>query len=501
MSVRRPRGDDDDDELGSGGDDHQQQRHGPRRIRPAPLCFRSVVRRAVTAETIQQIVLGLEPVIRRLVREEIQSIFSQQGHLPTPSRSLPLRIEDMDVSPPLKLVFTNRLMLPIFTNNKLLDFASNAVEIRLMDTRTNYLVTQANPHLGFSTIKLEVLVLDGDFRCEDGVGWTADQFNLAIVKAREGRRPLLVGTTHSVAMGSHGVAIVDDLSFTDNSSWIRSRKFRIGVRATAASYYGPRIREAVSESFTVKDHRGELYKKHYPPTLTDNIWRLKNIGKDGPIDKRLESEGVKNVQDFLRLNTMDPDKLKNLVGMSDRQWRMTLTHARTCDMGGRCYVIKSEGCDVILNPVGEILAARIGDQNFPLQQLQQQQMVQVKQLAIKAYQQWDQLEEVVNETALAAYEGLVPPFPQQKPSSSCTPVSNESMISSGSQTAEYLDNMESLTATSNAVMATNTSSVLDSAAAILPAGDGMYWIPSMAADDDHFTWNNPTNLGCWDQVD
>jgi hypothetical protein len=168
-----------------------------------------------------------------------------------------LHIEEVDVSPPLKLLFAKRLMLPIFTNNKLLDFASNAVEIQLIDTRTNYLAAQTNPNLGFPTVKLEVLVLDGDFRCEDGVGWTADQFNSAIVKAREGRRPLLVGTTLNVSMGNHGVAIIDDLSFTDNSSWIRSRKFRIGVRVMAASYYGPRIQEAVSESFTVKDHRGE----------------------------------------------------------------------------------------------------------------------------------------------------------------------------------------------------------------------------------------------------
>jgi septal ring-binding cell division protein DamX len=130
-----------------------------------------------------------------------------------------------------------------------------------------------------------------------------------------------------------------------------------------------------------------------------------------------------------------------------------------------------------------------------------QLQIHVKQLAVTAYQQWDQLEEVVNETALSAYEGLVQPFPQEKPSSSCTPVSNESMISSGSQNAEYLDNVESRTATSNAVMSTNSSNTLDSAAAILPAGDGMYWIPSMAGDDDHFTWNNSTNLGCWDQVD
>ncbi|KQJ96246.1 protein SAR DEFICIENT 1 isoform X2 [Brachypodium distachyon] len=501
MSVRRPRGDDDDDELQGSGADDQQQRHGPRRIRPAPLSFRSLVRRAATADTIQQIVVSLEPVIRRVVREEIQNIFAQHAHIPIPCRSLPLHIQEVDVSPPLKLSFTKRLMLPIFTNNKLVDATSNAIEIRLVDTRTNCPITQTNTHLGSSSTKLQVFVLDGDFRCDDGVGWTDDQFNAAVVKAREGRRPLLVGCTLNVPMGNHGVAVLDDVSFTDNSSWIRSRKFRIGVRVMASTYYGPRIQEAVSESFTVKDHRGELYKKHYPPNLTDNIWRLKNIGKDGPIDKRLESEGIKNVQDFLKLNTIEPDKLKSLVGMSDRQWRTTLNHAKTCDTKGKCYVIKSQGCEVIFNPIGEILAARIGDQTCSLQQLHQQQMVQVKELAVKAYQQWDQLEEVAHEAALAAYGGLIPSFPQENPSSSCTPASNESMISSGSQNAEYLDNMGSRTATSSALMATNSSSTLDSATATVPAScDAMFWIPSMAADD-HFSWNNSPNLGCWDQVD
>uniref|UniRef100_A0A453N561 Uncharacterized protein n=1 Tax=Aegilops tauschii subsp. strangulata TaxID=200361 RepID=A0A453N561_AEGTS len=269
-----------------------------------------VVRRAVTADTIQQIVFGLEPVIRRVVREEIQNIFYQHDHLPY--RSLPLPIQQVDVPPRLKLSFAKKLMLPIFTNNKLVDAAKNAIEIWLIDTRTNHRITETNTNQGSSTMKLEVLVLDGDFRCEDDMVWTNDQFNAAIVKAREGRRPLLVGSTLNVAMNNQGVAVIEDVAFTDNSSWIRSRRFRIGVRVMATSYYGPRIQEALSESFTVKDHRGELYKKHYPPTLTDNIWRLKNIGKDGPIDKRLESEGIKNVQDFLKLHTIDPDKLQNI---------------------------------------------------------------------------------------------------------------------------------------------------------------------------------------------
>lgn len=55
-----------------------------------------------------------------------------------------------------------------------------------------------------------------------------------------------------------------------------------------------------------------MYKKHFPPLLTDNVWRLRNIGKDGPVDKRLEAEGIMNVQDFLKLNTMNPNKLKSV---------------------------------------------------------------------------------------------------------------------------------------------------------------------------------------------
>ncbi|VAI49137.1 protein SAR DEFICIENT 1-like [Triticum dicoccoides] len=498
MSVRRPRGEEEDDEQGSGGDYHQQ-RHGPRRIRPAaPLSFRSMVGRAMAVDTIEQIAMSLEPVIRRVVREEIQNIFSQHDHLP--HRSLPLNIQEVDVSPRLKLSFAKKLMLPIFTNNKLVDATKNKIEIWLMDTRTNHHITQTETNEGSSTLKLEVLVLDGDFSCEDGMGWTDDQFTAATVKAREGRRPLLVGSTLNVAMNNQGVSMINDVAFTDNSSWIRSRKFRIGVRVMGASYYGPRIQEAVSESFIVKDHRGELYKKHYPPLLTDNIWRLKNIRKDGPIDKRLESEGVKNVQDLLKLQTVDPDKLKNLVGMSDRQWRTTLNHAKTCKMGRKSYIFKFEGCDVIFSPIGEILAARIGGQTCSLQHLQQQQMVQVKQLASRAYEQWDKLEEVVaNDTELVTYEGLSS-FPRGKPGSSCTLASDESIISSGSQSVEYLGKLGSRTPTSNATMASNSSNSLDSVVAI-PTSDAMYWIPSMAVDDDHFTWNNSTNLGCWDQVD
>ncbi|CAL5011938.1 unnamed protein product [Urochloa decumbens] len=493
MAARRPRGDEEEEEEGTGADDHPHRR-GPRRIRPPALAFPAILQRMVAQETIQQIVTNMEPLIRRVVREEIQNIFSQHDHQ-IPLRSLPLRIQEAGVVlPPLKLVFAKKLHTPIFTNNKLVDIEHNAIEIQLMDTRTNYMIAPPDTHLG-SSVRLEVLVLDGDFRCEDRDAWTDDQFNAAIVKAREGKRPLIVGLLN-VPMNNHGVAVIDDVSFTDNSSWIRCRRFRIGVRVIPVNHFGPRTLEAVSDSFTVKDHRGELYKKHYPPLLTDNIWRLKNIGKDGPIDKRLESEGIRTVQEFLKLNTIDPEKLRALVGMSDKLWSATLNHAKMCDMGQKCYVFKNVGCDITFNPIGEILAARIGDQTFSLHELLPQQLFHVKHLAIQAYQLWDQLEEVTNEMPVDANKSLLIASSSsgRQPSDS-----QESMISSGSQNAKYLDYTGTATSSAAAAMSTNSGSTSDSHAAD-PANDAMFWTPTVPSNDDHFGWQNSSDC-CWDHVD
>jgi hypothetical protein len=54
-----------------------------------------------------------------------------------------------------------------------------------------------------------------------------------------------------------GVGTLGEFQFTDNSSWIRSRKFRLGIMVSPGYCEGVRIREAKTASFTVKDHRGE----------------------------------------------------------------------------------------------------------------------------------------------------------------------------------------------------------------------------------------------------
>ena len=55
-----------------------------------------------------------------------------------------------------------------------------------------------------------------------------------------------------------------------------------------------------------------VYKKHYPPALTDEVWRLEKIGKDGSFHKKLNNAGIVTVEEFLRLVVKDQQKLRNV---------------------------------------------------------------------------------------------------------------------------------------------------------------------------------------------
>lgn len=126
-----------------------------------------------------------------------------------------------------------------------------AIHVVLFDANTNRVIT-SGPE---SSVKLDIVVLEGDFNNEDEDGWTQEEFESHVVKEREGKRPLLTGDLQVIL--KEGVGTLGELTFTDNSSWIRSRKFRLGVKVASGFCEGVRIREAKTDAFTVKDHRGE----------------------------------------------------------------------------------------------------------------------------------------------------------------------------------------------------------------------------------------------------
>lgn len=132
-----------------------------------------------------------------------------------------------------------------------------AVHVVLIDAVTGNVV-QIGPE---SAAKLNVVVLEGDFNEETGEDWTKDDFENHEVKEREGKRPLLTGDLQVIL--KEGVGSLGDMTFTDNSSWTRSRKFRLGVKVATGCFEDIRVREAKTEAFAVKDHRGECELFHY----------------------------------------------------------------------------------------------------------------------------------------------------------------------------------------------------------------------------------------------
>lgn len=126
-----------------------------------------------------------------------------------------------------------------------------AIHVVLLDASTGVVI----PSGGESAAKLDVVVLEGDFNNEGDDDWTKEHFESFEVKERDGKRPLLTGDLQVCL--KEGVGTLGDFTFTDNSSWIRSRKFRLGLKVADGYCDGIRVREAKTEAFAVKDHRGE----------------------------------------------------------------------------------------------------------------------------------------------------------------------------------------------------------------------------------------------------
>lgn len=156
--------------------------------------------------------------------------------------------------PSIKLIFKRQPLLPVFTGTRIEDEDNNPLQVLLVDNHNREIPLSSIP----SPLKVEVVVLDGDFPSDDLEDWTSTEFQKNIVKERTGKRPLITGEINLALRD--GTASISELTFTDNSSWIRSRHFRIGARVVPGNYNGPRIKEAMTLAFMVKDHRGE--RKH-----------------------------------------------------------------------------------------------------------------------------------------------------------------------------------------------------------------------------------------------
>ncbi|KAK2994319.1 hypothetical protein RJ640_009460 [Escallonia rubra] len=352
----------------------------------------SVIVEALKVDSLQRLCSSLEPLFRRIVSEEVERALTKLGHAQLAgSGSSPPRIQGPQ-GKNLQLNIRTRMPPHLFTGGKVEGEQGAAIHVVLLDTSTGNVV-QTGPE---SAAKLNVVVLEGDFSEEADEAWTEEHFESHEVKEREGKRPLLTGDLQLIL--KEGVGTVGDLTFTDNSSWIRSRKFRLGIKVAPGICDGMRIREAKTEAFAVKDHRGELYKKHYPPALHDEVWRLDRIAKDGALHKKLMSAEITTVEDFLRVLVRDPTKLRNVLGsgMSNRMWENTVEHAKTCVLGGKLYVYyadRTHSTGAVFNDIYELRGLIADGQFLPLESLTHNQKISVDSLMKEAYENWNQVVE------------------------------------------------------------------------------------------------------------
>ncbi|CAH1415746.1 unnamed protein product [Lactuca virosa] len=372
----------------------------PDKKRPA---LASVIVEALKVDSLQKLCSSLEPILRRVVSEEVERALAKLGPSKLNNgRVSPKRIEGPD-GRDLQLQFRSKLSLPLFTGGKVEGERGAAIHVVLIDANTGHLVT-SGPE---SSVKLDVVVLEGDFNNEDEEGWSQEEFETHMVKEREGKRPLLSGELQVVL--KEGVGTLGELSFTDNSSWIRSRKFRLGLKVSSGYSEGIRVREAKTDAFTVKDHRGELYKKHYPPALNDEVWRLEKIGKDGSFHKKLNKAGIFSVEDFLRLVVRDQKKLRNVLGsgMSNKMWDVLVEHAKTCILSHKLYVYYSDdvrNVGVVFNHIYELSGLVAAGHYYATDALSDDQKVFVDTLMKKAYDNWMHVVEYDGKSFLGAHQ-------------------------------------------------------------------------------------------------
>ncbi|XWS37389.1 hypothetical protein CRYUN_Cryun19dG0038800 [Craigia yunnanensis] len=383
--------------------------------------LRNVVQEVMKLQSVQHLLEPvLEPLIRRVVKEEVE--VALRKHLNSMKRNGGKEVNSTE-SRSLQLQFLNNLSLPVFTGARIEAEECSAIKVAIIDALTGQIITSGLE----SSAKVEVVVLEGDFDGDETDNWTLEEFKNNIVREREGKKPLLTGDAFITLTA--GIGLLGEISFTDNSSWTRSRRFRLGAGVVDASD-GTRIREAKTESFIVRDHRGELYKKHHPPSLSDDVWRLEKIGKDGAFHKRLSRENIKTVKDFLTMLFIDSPRLRHILGtgMSAKMWEVTLEHARTCVLDKRMHLYCPPGSQqksgVVFNIVGQVTGVLSECHYVTIDKLSETEKIEAQNLVISAFEHWEEIISFDDEASLIGGCSNLANIPYT--SSAKTQISNDS---------------------------------------------------------------------------
>ncbi|KAI8018406.1 Calmodulin-binding protein 60 A [Camellia lanceoleosa] len=283
----------------------------------------------------------------------------------------------------MQLRFLDKLPSLLVTGRHIKGENSSSVRIGLFDDKEQVVTSGAE-----ASAKVEILVLPRDPGMDEEDEWTQEEFNSKIVKA--------ILTRNAFLNLKEGIGSLDEISFVHRSSWMKKSEYRLGARIVD-NFNGTKVREAKSEHFFLKDSRNERDEKHYPPSLTDKLWRLENIGRSGPIVKRLSKENIVTVQDFLKKCVMDRQGLRDILGngITDMKLEVTLQHALTCRQLDKRFIYpppsSQQETRVVFNAVGQVVAKVSGCHCIPIDNLSETEKADAQKVVVSAFEHRGQI--------------------------------------------------------------------------------------------------------------
>ncbi len=152
--------------------------------------------------------------------------------LQTPADCLPFKVQ---------IAKSSQMPQKVFAGDDLKNPDGSPIEVEMIDNRTGSILPVS--------AEVAVVALEGS---SDLMG------NWIEVKPRDGKPPLLAGCVTMTL--KEGKGCLDNLHFTDNSSFVRSKSFRLGFK----DHLGSHIQGALSTAICVKDARGKYSKFQWP---------------------------------------------------------------------------------------------------------------------------------------------------------------------------------------------------------------------------------------------
>ncbi|KAK3435593.1 hypothetical protein EUGRSUZ_C00025, partial [Eucalyptus grandis] len=253
----------------------------------------------------------------------------------------------------LRLQIQTKLSDSLFTGQKLEGVGGAHISVALINANTGDVVRSGLE----SSIKLDVVVLEGDFNKDDEDNWTQEEFESHVVKQREGKRPLLAGDL--VVKLKEGVGEMGELTFTDNSSWNRSKRFRIGFKVATGFCGNTRIREAKTDAFQVKENRGE--------GRSFIVFLQYTLGKS----------------------------------ITEKKWDSLIPHAKTCETKWKLYLDYPDGVTkhgAVFNTDGQPIGLVKDTEYFATHRLSAQEKEHGDAIVKKALANWNDVREFNGET-------------------------------------------------------------------------------------------------------